>query len=213
MRAARGWRTAALVVVASVLATLAFNAAANTVTIPIDRDFTGVDRVQLNGGTLTLKAGPANRLTARVPLATWLLTMVRITDGHFAEIGGFDDADPRVLLVGFLPDNAVPAAVNDIEWTLETDTLETVTVAGGTLVTDGYKADRLMVFGVAGDARLDGLDLRLLAGNFQEGSSLTASGRVEVFSALETAGGMVDTRRLRIGRRDPGPVTDILKAE
>jgi len=210
---ARAFRTLLIVIVASVLATLALNAFANSVMIPIDRDFTGVDELQLNGGTLTLTAGPANRLTGEVPLSTWLLMMIRITDGHFAEIGGFDDSDLRVLLVGFLPDGSVPAAVDGIKWALETDTLETVTVAGGTLVTDGYKADRLMVYGVAGEARLAGLDLKLLAGNFQEGSSLTASGRVDVYSALETAGGLIDTSKLQIGSRDPGPVIDILEAQ
>ncbi|MDZ4168613.1 MAG: hypothetical protein U1E26_03010 [Coriobacteriia bacterium] len=213
MRAAGGFRRLLIVIVASVLATLALSAFANTAAIPVSRDFAGVDELQLNGGTLTLKSGPANRLTADVPLTRWPLMMIRVTDGHFAELGGFDDADPRVLLAGLLPSDALPAAMSGVTWTLESDTLESVTVAGGTLVTDGYEAERLVIYGIAGDARLEGLDLKLLAGNFQAGSTLTASGRVDVYSALETAGGVIDTSRLKIGNRDPGPITDILEAQ
>lgn len=203
-----------LVALATVaIALAAVIAAAPHITVPLRFDATGVESLQLNGGTLLLRRGSDESLTARVPLSTLPLIMARNTDGRLLEVGGFDDSDPRVLFTILIPAEQIPARADEIEWTLTTDSLDTVTVAGGTLVTKGYEAERLVLFGVTGHADLEGLDLGVLAGNFQSPSTLRASGRAGTLSILDTAGGTIDLTDLAVGRNDPSVITDIIEAQ
>lgn len=203
-----------LVAVAAVAAAVMIvAAAAPSITVPLRFDASGVESLQLNGGRLLLRRGGDEALTARVPLSTLPLLMARNTDGRLLEVGGFDDSDPRVLLTIFVPAEQIPARADEVEWTLTTNSLDTVTVAGGTLVTEGYEAERLVLFGVTGHAELEGLDLGVLAGNLQSPSTLRASGRVGTLSVLDTAGGTVDVTDLAVDRVDPSVIIDIIEAQ
>lgn len=196
-----------------VAATLAAFLVAPRISVPVRFDMSGVDELQLNGGTLSLKAGPANRLTARVPLTALPILMVRrtnVAEGRVAEVGGFDDSDPRILIPFLAPRQGIPVPVNDVAWTLETDSLERVTVAGGTLLTQDYAAESLVILGIAGEVRLEGLDVDLLAIHTQDMVKVTASGRAGVLSVLDNAVGELDTSGLDAERTDPAPIHEIL---
>lgn len=183
---------------------------AGSVVVPLSFEARDVERIQLNGGTLTLTNSSDGRLQARVPLRVLPLLMVRETDG-LLEIGGFDDADLRVLIYPLLGASDIPAGVDDIEWELGPVALEQVTVAGGTLRADGYFAERLTILGAAGSAHLRDIDIGTLAVHTQDPAEITLDGHADVYSAMDN-GGLLDAAGLDYDEFDRGVIEGILTA-
>lgn len=186
------------------LATLLFG----SVEVPLSFDATGVTDIQLNGGTLTLSDDGPAELRTRVPLRTLVVMMARHDSASSMSVGGFDDADPRVLLMPLLGGD-VPARTDAIEWTLGGGRVEKVIVAGGTLVTERYAARAFAVSGIAGAAELGGLDVGMLAAHCQDGATVTLAGRADVYG--EVNGGVaVDASALVYDEYDQDAAVGLL---
>lgn len=182
--ARRGTRVL-IIVVAVVAGLTALWIVAGAVRVPMTFDAEGITSVQLNGGTMTLVEGSTRSLRASVPLRAVPVLMARKSD-TLLEAGGFDDADPRVLIAMFSPPGSVPASIEDVEWELGVDDLERITVAGGRLEAEGLRGDSLVLFGVAGDAVLRDIEFSSLAVHAQAPARITVAGRVGTFSIMDT---------------------------
>lgn len=179
---------------------------AGEVRVPLRFDTTRVTSMQLNGGTLALQSGGRPELRASVPLRTLPLLMVRRTDG-LLEVGGFDDSDPRILLAFLLPMSDVPVGTDDIGWEMTGSRLERITIAGGELRASGYTAERLILFGVAGDAVLRDIEVGTLGIHLQDPARVTVSGHAGTFGIMNS-GGTADTSGLSAEEYDATVITD-----
>lgn len=164
-RSARGRRMRALVVglaAAALAAALAGCASAAP-------DVKGVTDVSIAYGTLKVVQDGTDRLEVKADPGVAALTMAR-RDGNLLELGLFDDADWRVLIMWLLP-RPDPAA--KLEFVLHTTGATRFSANDrGRLVMDGFKADELRISTMASatvDAR--GLDVGALQLSMDGGST------------------------------------------
>jgi hypothetical protein len=179
------------------------------VRVPMRFDASGVKKLVLNGGALTLTHGGDPSLVARVPLAFAPFLLVRRT-GELLELGGVDDTDPRILLVGLFPPLDVSALASSTSWELRSDEVEHVTLSGATFVADRYQSDVLAVLALSGNADLRAVDVGTLALFAQPGATILASGSAERLSVMDSDG-EIDVETLEYGSSDPEIITEMIE--
>lgn len=164
-------------------------------------DVKGVTDVSVGYGTLTVVQDGTDRLEVKADPGVAAQAMSRRA-GNLLELGLFDDADPRVLIMWLLP-RPDPAA--KLEYVLHTTGATRFSANDrGRLVMDGFKADELRISAMASgtvDAR--GLDVGALTLSMDGGSTgrVVLAGRARS-AELYTNGASapIDDSGLKVGR-------------
>jgi len=145
-----------------------------------------VTTVSINDGALRIVQGSPTRLTVRSDKAVTKYLVTRQKDGVL-ELGVPDDSDIRSYVFPRMP------ADSPIEFTLTTDSVDTIHLGGGSLLMDGFKTDSLLLDANLGTAKVVDIDVDewrcVMVGGV---SDVTVSGVARLKSSTNSAGARYD---------------------